>query len=325
MTDYLMHGLVLRSDVGVPGVAEAPAGLPVELDVSLAGIRDVPDRDIADGERLQAATWGEQMQYSTVRRPDRSVLLRLHGLVDFVIAPDLLTVTAWRDPRCEPELYTLLVGGNLLATVLALRGETVLHASAVERDGRAVAFVAHSGMGKSTLAALACARGARFVTDDLLRFEHGVDGGVWCLPGGLENRLRRPPAEILGFTPEGACRVSVDERRVWCPRSTELAAAELVAVVLPELDPECRELELVPVNRAAAVMRLAATPRLLGWTDPVGVAAGFANLAALVRAVPVVAARVPWGLPVDPAVVDALLAGVGLPLSGPVGSPTPVP
>jgi hypothetical protein len=297
------------------------------LDVGLVGIRHVPDRDIVDGERLQAATWGEQMQYSTVRRADGSVLLRLHGLVDFAIAPDLHTVTAWRDPRCEPELYTLLISGNLLATVLTLRGETVLHASAVERDGRAVAFVAHSGMGKSTLAALACARGARFVTDDLLRFEHAADGRVWCLPGGLENRLRRPPAEILGFTPEGACRVSVDERRVWSPQPTELVAPELVAVVLPQLDRECHELELVPMGRAVAVMRLAATPRLLGWSEPVGVAAAFANIAALVRAVPVVAARVPWGLPVDPAVVDALLAGVGLPVSSllDAGSPTPVP
>jgi hypothetical protein len=322
VTDHLLHGLVLRSDVAIHGVAEAPAGLPVGLDVRLAGLRAVPDRDIADGERLQAATWGEQMQYSTVRRPDASVLLRLHGLVDFVIAADLHTVTAWRDPRCELELYALLISGNLLATVLALRGETVLHASAVERDGRAVAFVAHSGMGKSTLAALCCTRGARFVTDDLLRFEHRVDGGVWCLPGGLENRLRRPPADILGFTPDGACRVSVDERRVWSPRPTELAAAELVAVVLPELDPGCGQLELAPVSRPAAVMRLAATPRLLGWSDPVGVTAAFANLSALVRAVPVVAARIPWGLPVDPAVVDALLAGVGL--SAPLGSPTPV-
>lgn len=324
MTDHLLHGLVLRTDVPVPGVPEAPAGLPVDLEVAAVGERHVPD-DIAEGVRLQAVTWGEKMQYSTVRRADGEVLLRLHGLVDFVIAADLRTVIAWRDPRCEPELYTLLVAGNLLATVLTLRGETVLHASAVERDGRAVAFVAHSGMGKSTLAALCCARGARFVTDDLLRFEHGADGRVFCSPGGLENRLRRPATEILGFAPEGEQRVSVDERRVWCPRSTTYGSTELVAVVLPQLDRECRDLELVRLGRAAAVMQLAATPRLLGWTEPTGMAAALGNLAALVRTVPVLAARVPWGLPVDPAVVDALLDGVGLPVSARRDIPTPVP
>ena len=265
------------------------------------------------------------MQYSTVRRPDGTMLLRLHGVVDFVIAPDLRTVTAWRDPRCDPELYTLLIAGNLLATVLTLRGETVLHASSVERDGRAVAFVAHSGMGKSTLAALACARGARFVTDDLLRFEHRADGRVHSWPGGWENRLRRAPAEILGFAPEGAVRVSVDERRVWCPQATDRASTELVALVLPLLDRRCAELEVIPLGRAAASLRLAATPRLLGWTDRRGTASAFANLAGLVRVVPVFTARVPWGLPVDPAVVDALLAEVGLPVSARRGTPTPVP
>ena len=300
MTDHLLHGLVLRTDVAVPGLSEAPAGRPVDIEVTLVGLRHVPDDAIAEGDRLQAVTWCKHMQYSTVGRPDGSVLLRLHGCVDFEVDADLRGVTAWRDPRCDPELYTLLVAGNLLATVLTLRGETVLHASAVERDGRAVAFVAHSGMGKSTLAALACARGARFLTDDLLRFEHRPDGRVHCLPGGLENRLRRPPAEILGFAPDGAHRVSVDERSVWRPEATTRPSAELVAVVLPQLDRGCQELEIAPLGRAAALLRLTATPRLLGWTGRAGRAAAFANLGALVTAVPVLAARVPWGLPWTP-------------------------
>ena len=325
MTDHLLHGLVLRTDVAVPGVPEVPAGQPVDLAVVLAGARHVPDSTIADGERLQAVTWGPEMQYSTVRRPDGDVLLRLHGLVDFVIAANLRRVTAWRDPRCEQELYTLLVVGNLLATVLTLRGETALHASAVEHDGRAVAIVAHSGMGKSTVAALACARGARFVADDVLRFRRTDDGRVNCWPGGTENRLRRPPDEILGYQPAGEQRRSVDERRVWTPEATTLSSVELVAVVLPELDPDWGELSVTQLARGAAVLRLAATPRLLGWTDRTGMAAAFANLSALVRSVPVFVARVPWGLPVDPAVVDGLLAGVGLPISAPRGIPTPVP
>jgi hypothetical protein len=324
MTDHFLHGLVLRTDVALPGVPKAPPRLPVDLAVTLTGQRHIPET-IAEGTRLQALTWGEYMQYSTVRQSDGNVLLRLHGTVDFVIAPDLRTVTAWRDPSCELELYALLVVGNLLATVLALRGETVLHASAVEQDGRAVAFVAHSGMGKSTLAALACACGARFVSDDVLRFAPNRGGTVDCWPGGMENRLRRTPLEILGYVPEGVVRTSVDDRAVWCPDATTRSSAELVAVVLPQLDRECHRLEVTPITRGAALLQLAATPRLLGWVDRAGNAKTFANLASLVRSVPVFAARVPWGLPVDLAVVEALLADVGLPVNARRGNPTPVP
>jgi hypothetical protein len=324
MTDHLLHNLILRTDVPVPGVPAAAPGLPVDLTVTVAGQRHVPET-IAEGTPLQALTCGEHMDYSTIRLPDGDVLLRLHGTVDFVIAPDLRTVTAWRDPRCEPELYTLLVVGNLLATVLALRGETALHASAVEQDGRAVAFVAHSGMGKSTLAALACACGARFVSDDVLRFAVDAAGAVTCWPGGVENRLRRTPLEILGYVPHGATRTSVDDRAVWCPQATTRSSAELVAIVLPQLDRECDRLEVAPLARGAALLQLAATPRLLGWVDRAGIATSFANLASLVRSVPVFEARVPWGLPVDLTVVDALLTDVGLPVSARRGSPMPVP
>ncbi len=125
----------------------------------------------AEGECLQAVASQYGLMYSTVRRPDGEVLLRLHGRVDFEIAADYRLVRAWTDPECKPEMLALLVVGNLVAMILALRGETVLHASAVEVDGRAIAFVAHSGMGKSTLAALACARGDGIPRERWLRAE----------------------------------------------------------------------------------------------------------------------------------------------------------
>ena len=65
----------------------------------------------------------------------------------------------------------MLVGGTLLAFVLTMRGEAVLHASAVQVGDAALAFVGASGMGKSTMATLLCADGARLVTDDVLRLD----------------------------------------------------------------------------------------------------------------------------------------------------------
>lgn len=304
-----LHGLVVRSDVPLPGATELHDGNRTDVVVEHAGDRPVPD-DIQPGRVLQAATWGDEMQYSTVVRADGAVVLRLHGLVDFVIDPDLTTVRAWTDPRCEREMLGILVAGNLLATVLTLRGETVLHASAVEFDGPAVAFVAHSGTGKSTLAALACTRGGRFVTDDLLRLAMADSGPVRCWRGVAENRLRRPLDELVGGL-DAPTRTSVDGRVVWSPPPTEVEQPVLSAVVLPTPDHTGTALKTEVLSPGAALVELTSRPRLLGWTDPAARVRQFANLSALVRSVPVLAARIPWGPAVDPAVIDGLLATVG--------------
>jgi HPr Serine kinase C-terminal domain len=52
-----------------------------------------------------------------------------------------------------------------------LHGLEVLHASAVEVGGGAVAFVGHSGAGKTSLALALCRRGAAFLADDVLALE----------------------------------------------------------------------------------------------------------------------------------------------------------
>lgn len=319
---WLLCGVVIEADVALPGALAAPIGLGQVADVVIkyAGDRPIPQQ-VARGRILQAVTWGEEMQYSTVELGDGAVLLRLHGLVDFVIDRDTGTVLTWTDPRCAPEMLAILVAGNLLATWLTLRGETVLHASAVEVDGRAVAFVAHSGMGKSTLAALACDRGAQFVADDLVR-PSIVDGEpVRCWPGGAENRLRRPLGDLVA-APASSTRTSIDGRVVWEPLRTPECRPELVAIVLPELDPDRLSVETELLTPGAAILELTQRPRLLGWIDPAGREWQFANLARLARSVPVLRARIPWGPPFDPDMIGDLLAAAGVSLSG-RGTPTP--
>ena len=310
MNYWELCGLVVAADLALPGATTAPPGRAADVVVEVMGSRQVPG-DIALGRILQAATWGDEMQYSTVERGGGEVLLRLHGLVDFVVDPDLRTVRAWTDPACDPDMLGILVAGNMLATVLTLRGETVLHASAVEVGGRAVAFVAHSGMGKSTLATLACDQGARFVTDDLLRLSMVEGEPVRCWPGGAENRLRRPLGDLVD-DPAVPTWASVDGRVVWAPPRTREPCPALAAIVLPSLDTEQAHVEITAMAAGAAILELTRRPRLLGWSDPAGRMRQFANLTRLVRSVPVLEARVPWGPPFDPAAIESLLAAAGL-------------
>lgn len=303
---YSVNGLNLECDVPLGHARPASADRPPELVIIHGGSRPVPPT-LAEGELIQGVRAAGNLLYTTVRRNDGSVLLRLHGRAEFEISADHRAVRAWSHPGGDPEMLGIFVAGTLLATVLALRGETVLHASAVEMGGVAVAFVADSGVGKSTLAALACARGARFMTDDMLRFHESADGVIRCWPGATENRLRRDVADLSGEFAATATRRSADNRTVWRPPATTFDACRLAAVVLPRPDRERAELELRPLTPGAAVVELSRRPRLLGVSDPRLVSQSFLNLSRLARRVPVHAARVPWGPPFDPAVIEALL------------------
>lgn len=75
----------------------------------------------------------------------------------------LPTVSVWR-------WYKLLFG-QVLPLATALQGLPLLHASAVATDEGALGFVASAGTGKSSVAMHLIARGARFVTDDVMAIE----------------------------------------------------------------------------------------------------------------------------------------------------------
>lgn len=66
--------------------------------------------------------------------------------------------------------------------VLALRGQVVLHASAVAMDGKVVAFSGLSGAGKTTTARAVARAGAQLICEDKL-LVHVSDSGAVVAPG----------------------------------------------------------------------------------------------------------------------------------------------
>ncbi|MEK7469151.1 MAG: hypothetical protein AAB074_17390 [Planctomycetota bacterium] len=94
------------------------------------------------------------------------MLLRFHGLADFLVARGELHVEALPAPGSSVESVRHLFLDDVLPRALSASGRTVLHASAVETDRGAIAFIGESGSGKSTLAASFCASGARLLSDD---------------------------------------------------------------------------------------------------------------------------------------------------------------
>lgn len=77
-----------------------------------------------------------------------------------------------------------------LAHLLRLHGCIFLHASAVELNGKAYAFLGPGGSGKSTTAAAFTLRGCRPLADDLCILAFAPTGGPSVLPGYHRQDLR---------------------------------------------------------------------------------------------------------------------------------------
>jgi hypothetical protein len=148
-------------------------------------------------EQLQAAL--AQGRFHEWHSPDGSLwaefyriadgyLLRFPHLADFEISGDGERVDAWPVPGVQASTVQHLFLNQATPLALSRQGKLVLHASAVEIDGNAAAFIGRSGRGKSTLAASFAGNGMRFLTDDGLQLEW-MDGRLMCLPSHPSIRL----------------------------------------------------------------------------------------------------------------------------------------
>ncbi|MGB9448405.1 MAG: hypothetical protein WBR26_25645, partial [Candidatus Acidiferrum sp.] len=88
---------------------------------------------------------------------------------------------ATQPPLAEEDLASYFLG-PVLGFLLRQRHITSLHASAVELQGRAVAFCGDAGFGKSTTAAALAIRGALVVSDDIVPMK-STNGSYWAVPG----------------------------------------------------------------------------------------------------------------------------------------------
>jgi hypothetical protein len=129
-------------------------------------------------------------------RTESGYLLRFPGLADYLVSREAHMV------NCHPALDVPeatsqhLYLNQVLPLALSKMGNLVFHASAVELDGRAIAFVGESGRGKSTLAISLALEGYAYITDDglVLRVE---EASYMAYPSHLSFRLSQDSWEAL--------------------------------------------------------------------------------------------------------------------------------
>lgn len=306
---YRAHGLAISSELELPLPPGSPVSGPPDLVLRCGGDRPGPSDHPPGGRLAELSGPDGTVFYSLARDVDRTVL-RYPGLCEFVGDRKLSEVTVHPHPGANRGLLAVLAAGTLLAVHLMLRDELVLHASAVQRDGHAVAFVGASGMGKSTLAAALCGNGSALVTDDVLRVDLTDTAVIRVYPGSTENRLRMSARQLADAAASDAVHPTADGRLALRASTRADGPLPLAACVVPRPSREAAALSVNRLTSARALWRMIRFPRVVGWSEPVSMDRTFQALADLVVRVPVFEATVPWGPPFRSEVLSELLAAV---------------
>lgn len=187
---YLVFGLVIRSALPLPGLVSVPPA-PADVEVEIGPVAAVPGappgyHPDGDGTLLTVPDVGRY---------------RIEGGRRITVDPL---------PHASERNVRVFLLGSALGAILHQRGLLPLHANAVEIAGRAVAFMGHSGAGKSTMAAWFLDRGGAVLTDDVCVVEQR-GGAPVAHRGLLRLRLWREALERSGRDAAEAARSFDDQ------------------------------------------------------------------------------------------------------------------
>ncbi|MBB5786247.1 hypothetical protein [Jiangella mangrovi] len=307
----LLYGLRVASEV--PLHQERADTAEGEPDVDIRWGDPVPLTLEPPAGQVLAHLETDQPYYTFTRTDDGGWALRFYRTCDFVVAPGGRSARVHVVEGADPGIAGILTAGALLSFLVTVRGDIVLHASAVQVGSGAVAFVGRSGMGKSTMATLMCAAGGTLITDDVLRLDDDGDGRLLCRLGATELRLRKSAAELVEqFAVAPASRLTSDARDALSVAASHTDALPLAGIVFPLPDRERETIELTRMGPMDALITLLRFPRLLGWSDPEILDRQFQQAGEIVERVPVFIAHVPWGPPFSAAIAPAIADAVGL-------------
>ena len=171
---YDAFGLTIASEIPLNELRPAAVGAVADLQF----VNRRLDRDLPTEEQ------GVRMDYDD---PD-GVFMAWPGVAAFLLVDEN---TVWVEKYEEaPESFVAFpILGPVMAWMLNWRGLFVLHASAINVNGRTVALMGDKLAGKSTTAAAFLRAGFDLVTDDLLAIDIAPDGSARCLPAFPQLKL----------------------------------------------------------------------------------------------------------------------------------------
>ena len=182
---YFAYGLGIQSALPIPEFIPAEAGCDVAIHID-------GDRTIFDYVPQEVVEEPLALQVS----PEEAVVYLKDAGVFLVRGGREIVVIPAQD--ASERLIQHSLAGSVMAILLYQRGLFVLHASAVNINGSAVAFLGKSGEGKSSMAAALHLQGCGVIADDVVAVTLD-QGPATMFPGFPQIKLYREVADVLGY------------------------------------------------------------------------------------------------------------------------------
>lgn len=204
----------------------------------------------------------------------------------FMLEPRAARVTV--DARDDDaELREHRLASSAICTLLAMRGDLVLHAAASRVGGRALVFCGPSQRGKSTLVRALGGAGFPVLAEDGLAIS--LQGEPTAFPGARGVRVRSAEGASVALAPD--------------PGPEEPEASPVGAVVLLGERGAALEVEWLEPARALALL----TPNLVHSGGRAAIGGAFGNLARLLRSAPAFRVTLPDDIDALPAAAQKFL------------------
>lgn len=189
MHRYRAFGLQIESEWNLPELAPAPDLDHWDPDLTIV-VRDL-------GRKMPTVTEPPIFDYG-----DDEVVMIWPQVGGFRIRMPA-TIEVEPSALAKPELIAFPLLGPVMGWFLHLRGQAILHASAVYWRGRVLGFLGDKMAGKSTTAAAFLRDGGHLITDDMLVFDMKDIASPIVLPAFAQLKLSEEAAmavEVDGAT-----------------------------------------------------------------------------------------------------------------------------
>jgi hypothetical protein len=218
---YLLGGITLFSEIVLPELPliQHQHATPHPVTIRLGDLSN----HLPDGVEIDPDCFATASRY----------FLRIHGIARYLVTNGQEIVVSPDTGALPLDMRAYLLG-TIFTVLCQQRGLLPLHASAVSSGNGAVAFLARSGQGKSSLAAHLARRGFRVLADDVCLIDPGPPDAVVVIPAAPWLKLWRNSLRQLGETAEGLQQVFSEDDKYRLPLAASLAPEPIRTLIFLE-------------------------------------------------------------------------------------------